>query len=1019
MKLNYIATAIAALGGFAVAPTSAAVFTETVDLASQSLNSGDEVYTQYSTGVVAEAGTTNSIALGDGSINVTLEPTANSGWLTGIKLSNGQTHDLGTHSSINISKPTYQHTVRGIGLGNSSHILAEGLQINIDAPVSIVTGIHGSSGSQLSLGSDSVINIKASSGTGIHVASGSSLTADKATIALSSTRQDSELSGIVAEDHAQIRLGNDSKILLDKAISSYGIELKGINTVLTANALTLEGGNGIYVANGSANIDLGHNSQITSHNNAAIILANESAQPSLTTFRADHLTIINHSDRSDSAFDLRSGMHQVDLGVGSKIYATGDNSIGISIDSDQGTSLKAKQLLIEASGYGAVAAGVYSGRLDIEDNSLIKSGQGSGIAAYTIDEDNGAATINVKDSTIESKLINAVAQGKTARIHLVGSLLKVRDPEEIAVGLWAIEGGMINVSDSQIQVEAAALGSGKAKPKAAIEIPYGTFGIKAESGGKVNLSNHNAILVDGIAFHASGADTLIDAQGQLIIEGDVITDKQGSIMIKADADSYFKGGFNQNSDGHINFSSQKSNWDLTQDSRLDHLDLDQSKINFVGDENGKAFNKLTVAKLSGSGAFAMRAGMVEGESDFLTVTESSSGEHQVSVANRGSANTDGSEVVTIINTPDGHAIFDLTNNVELGGYVYGLNRDDNGKDWSLVAIPPEPGIEPNPEPGQKPKPPITTTADAAANSMVASYLANFVENQSLIKRMGELRDSGEQSNAWARVYGGKIDSFGSGLLNGFDLDYKGIQFGVDRRLSIDNGARLYMGMALGILDTDQDYKLMVSSKQHGKGSGGLKSYSTAIYGTYVTDQNFYTDVMVKYARMKNKFDVLDTALEKVTGSAYTTGLSLSGEVGKRFNLDTAHGQWHVTPQAQLTLSTIEGMIIKASNGLTISVDDQDSVLGRAGVELGYDFKQGASLTTLYAKTSYVKEFSGSTQYVLNTSQEPHSFKGHWWQFGLGVNTQIKQQHNVYFDLESNQGNRFDQRQVNLGYRYTF
>lgn len=149
------------------------------------------------------------------------------------------------------------------------------------------------------------------------------------------------------------------------------------------------------------------------------------------------------------------------------------------------------------------------------------------------------------------------------------------------------------------------------------------------------------------------------------------------------------------------------------------------------------------------------------------------------------------------------------------------------------------------------------------------------------------------------------------------------------------------------------------------GDGTLKNYNAYLYATYMTDQNFY-----------------------------------------------------VTPQAQLTYTHFGSGTYKASNGLNVKVKSRDSWLGRVGAELGYQFKS-ENPVNVYARASYLKEFSNDGDFMLNHSRESYSMKGHWWQYEVGVNAKIGQQHNVYFNVNYNKGQRFNQKQLNIGYRYEF
>lgn len=113
------------------------------------------------------------------------------------------------------------------------------------------------------------------------------------------------------------------------------------------------------------------------------------------------------------------------------------------------------------------------------------------------------------------------------------------------------------------------------------------------------------------------------------------------------------------------------------------------------------------------------------------------------------------------------------------------------------------------------------------------------------------------------------------------------------------------------------------------------------------------------------------------------------------------------------------MVNPQSNGLKVKLGDYNSILGRASASFGYEIKSENNNLNVYVKTGIVREFDGDTYYKLNNSKENHSFKGNWWNNGVGVSAQLNQKHTIYFDLESSLGNKFDSLQVNGGYRYSF
>ncbi|WP_071605877.1 autotransporter outer membrane beta-barrel domain-containing protein [Budvicia aquatica] len=42
-----------------------------------------------------------------------------------------------------------------------------------------------------------------------------------------------------------------------------------------------------------------------------------------------------------------------------------------------------------------------------------------------------------------------------------------------------------------------------------------------------------------------------------------------------------------------------------------------------------------------------------------------------------------------------------------------------------------------------------------------------------------------------------------------------------------------------------------------------------------------------------------------------------------------------------------------------------------------------------------------------------------WNNGFGISAQINKQHTRYMDIDSSAGNRFEQHQINRGYRFSF
>ncbi|MGJ3351862.1 autotransporter outer membrane beta-barrel domain-containing protein, partial [Morganella sp. Je.2.23] len=284
------------------------------------------------------------------------------------------------------------------------------------------------------------------------------------------------------------------------------------------------------------------------------------------------------------------------------------------------------------------------------------------------------------------------------------------------------------------------------------------------------------------------------------------------------------------------------------------------------------YSTLSIANLSGNGTFTLRTDIVgDGDGvnnagDKVVITGTSAGDHSLTVLNRGSLATTGNEILTVVETADGAANFTSASEVELGGYLYDVRK--NGNNWELYSsgayVPPEP---------EKPKPPITTTADAGGNFLNVGYLINYAETQTLMQRMGDLRRNGGEHNAWLRGFGGKFNSFAGGKMSGFDMTYGGTQLGFDKRISPDTP--LYIGTFAGLTQGSPDYR---------GGDGTVRSYHLGLYTTYMADNGFYVDGIAKVSRLKNKFSVSDSQNSNVSGDGSSTGISVSAEAGRKFSL---------------------------------------------------------------------------------------------------------------------------------------
>ncbi|WP_058910153.1 autotransporter outer membrane beta-barrel domain-containing protein [Entomohabitans teleogrylli] len=794
-----------------------------------------------------------------------------------------------------------------------------------------------------------------------------------------------------------------------------------------------------------------------------------------TTVSARDVQIITHGDAANAIqvwnlvpatgnSDTKNGIVTLS-GTHNQITTSGNNSAGLLTGS---TSHGVSRIIVgDANNQGKITIAT-SG----SDAAGIRASVNGEITLYgdgqTIRTSGDNAAGIVADGATQVTSANA-----SPRIALHGNGHQIETRGQSAHGVMVNDGGQILINNtseaaSSIIVHGAnasavyALGQHKSTDRAAsVTINQSGGTIKSTAGDAfraqgatinatldhVNVSADNGHLINATLYPkktASGLDGTIGSEINLIAQnaseltGDLYVDMLSSARLTLNSHSIWTGAA---SNGSV-ITDSSGKWYLTDDSMLQMLQND-GQVSFETDPANpvaaRSFRTLTINNsLSGNGNFVMRANMQNQSGDKLIVNGTSSGDHILTVFSDGSQQTTGKETLTMVETSDGNSRYTLSStSVDMGGYSYELRQEDNGKNWQLAAAANNSGSGGgnsggggsggngggnsggggsggngggNSGSGGNGNAPLSAVADAAANFINSNYLMNYAETQTLMQRMGELRADKKQADVWARGFDGRFDSFAQGKLSGLNMNYHGFQIGGDWRLDVLEGD-LYLGAMFGAANSSQDY-------QKNGGDGSLSSQSAGLYASYLHTDGLYLDALVKYSHMRNAFSVSDSSSQRVGGKDSSDGIALSLEAGKRFWLSDASSGFYLEPQTQLSLSWQEGMNVNASNGLRVDTDSFNSTLGRVSAVIGYQLTDRMPLN-VYLKTGYLTELDGRVNYRLNGSEENTSNRGGWWNNVIGATIQIEQQHSLYLDAESSTGHRFNQRQINAGYRFSF
>ena len=268
------------------------------------------------------------------------------------------------------------------------------------------------------------------------------------------------------------------------------------------------------------------------------------------------------------------------------------------------------------------------------------------------------------------------------------------------------------------------------------------------------------------------------------------------------------------------------------------------------------------------------------------------------------------------------------------------------------------------------------------------------ENNDMNKRLGELRNSNGEHGIWTRM------TRGESKYNSIKNQYNAYQIGYDEKVGSDKAWTV--GAALTYTEGKSTFV---------KGSGENTHKGFAIYGSKLNEDGSFIDLIAKYSRLENEFEI-----GKAQGDYDTNGYSISAEYGKR--LAQGNGFW-IEPQVELTYGLVEDANYMVG-GRHVAQDDIESLVGRVGFSLGKDIKQG----NVYVRASYLYDFDGETKVVMSKEGRYETFEqdlgGGWFEVGVGTNYNLSDATYLYFDVEKTYGGDVATPwQWNAGVRYSF
>ena len=272
-----------------------------------------------------------------------------------------------------------------------------------------------------------------------------------------------------------------------------------------------------------------------------------------------------------------------------------------------------------------------------------------------------------------------------------------------------------------------------------------------------------------------------------------------------------------------------------------------------------------------------------------------------------------------------------------------------------------------------------TKLEAMSSLNVMAAVAWRHDNDTLFKRMGELRDLQGSIGTWARLYGSEQE-YGAESVKAKNTT---IQVGAD----YDVGAGWKVGGAFAYTDSSSTFDI---------GNGDNKMYSVAAYGTWLGENGQFVDVIGKYSRLSNEFTA-----KNMKGDFDNNALSLGVESGWHFTLNDLA---FVEPSVGLTYGRIFGDDFTTSNDVRVEQKDFESLVARLGVRSGFYFPQKKG--NIYARVAVLHDFMGEVESSVAKATDLNQrtlvsddLGDTWVEYGIGANFNLSKSCYTYVDLE--------------------
>lgn len=427
-------------------------------------------------------------------------------------------------------------------------------------------------------------------------------------------------------------------------------------------------------------------------------------------------------------------------------------------------------------------------------------------------------------------------------------------------------------------------------------------------------------------------------------------------------------------------------------------------------------NRLDIDTLSGQGEFYITTQLADGKGwgDSINIRKHATGNFGINVQDSGKEPTKITSL-DVVHVNSGDAAFRLTNKdqtVEVGTWQYSLKKKQDGEktDWYLQGK----------RKGDKDT--DNGNGDNGTTAPVLSYSAKGImamaaaprqvlqaESVSLQQRQGNYYSNPQHGyGLWTR-YLHDDTRLNDKLNTSFKNKLDGVQIGVDKPFRLDD-ATVLVGVFTGFSRTK------VSTDNYGNGT--VESYHGGIYATWLHDNGFYADGMLKGNRLDNENNGRMKNGSSARGDYHQNAFTATIESGFNYEVVPA---LTVQPYGKLQYARIGSADYELNNGMRANVHSADSLQGETGTLINTSFDVNSAVLKPYARLAIVHEFTKENDVTINrTNTISNDFSGSTGKYGLGLDAQITPQAAFYTEINYLNGNKTETPlRADVGFRVRF